>query len=101
MRQIHRKTFVLDCFAPVHGDSARECIKRASLCSRLAKLVRGRAREKLYRLKNSNIRSALAAAPSLLEIHGDQTRYFGLLSVRLTGSDGVRVHTHENWINVA
>lgn len=101
MQQIHRQSYVLDSFAPCHGDTARQCLKRAALCSRLAKLVRGDARKKLYRLKNANIRATLRCSSAAVEIHGDQTRYFGLLSVQLNGADSVRVHTHENWIDAA
>jgi len=97
----HCQSSLLDCFAPCHGDSARHCLRRAALCSRLAKFVGGQARKKLYRLKNANIRAALKCSPGLVEIHGDQNRYFGLLSVRLNGLAGVRVHTHENWIDAA
>jgi hypothetical protein len=76
-------------------------MRRAALCSRLAKLVGGQARRKLYRLKNTNIRTARKCSPELIEVHADQDRYFGLLSVRISGPDGVRVHTHENWIDAA
>ena len=101
MQQSHRQLSVLDCFAPCNRDTARQCLMRAALCSRLAKLVRGRARKMLYRLKNANIRAALRCSSGLVEIHSDQSRYFGLLSVRLNGPDCVRVHTHENWIDAA
>lgn len=101
MQETQRQTTVLDCFAPTHGDTARECLSRAALCSRLAKLARGHARKTLYRLKNANIRAALRCSPELVEIHADQGRYFGLLSVRLSRSESVRVHTHENWIDAA
>lgn len=101
MHQTRRQSSVLDFFAPCYGDTARQCLSRVALCSRLAKLVRGQARKKLYRFKNANIRAALRCSPEFVEIHGDQTRYFGLLSVQLNGLDGVRVHTHENWINEA
>lgn len=101
MQQTYRQSSVLDCFAPCHGDAARQCLRRAALCSRLAKFVRGQARKKLYRLKNENIRAALRCSSALVEIHGDQSCHFGLLSVRLNGSGGVRVHTHENWIDAA
>ena len=99
MQWTQRRSFVLDCFAPFHGDTARQRLERAALCSRLAKLARGHARKKLYRLKNANIRAALRCSPELVEIHADHGRYFGLLSVRLNRSKGVRVHTHENWID--
>jgi len=101
MQETHGQSSVLDFFAPCHGDTARGCLMRAALCSRLAKLVRGRAQKKLYRLKNANIRAALRSSSGLVEVRADQTRYFGLLSVQLNGSDGVRVHTHENWIDAA
>ena len=101
MRQTYRQLSVLDCFAPCDGDTARQCLSRAALCSRLAKIARGLVRKKLYRLKNANIRAALRCAPGLVEIRADRDRYFGLLSVRLDGADGVRVHTHENWIDAA
>lgn len=101
MQQTHRQSSVLDCFAPTHGDNAREYLSRAALCSRLAKLTRGHARKKLYRLKDANIRAALRCSPGLVEIHADHGRCFGLLSVRLNRSEGVRVHTHENWIDAA
>ncbi|HMQ14384.1 MAG TPA: hypothetical protein PKC49_00265 [Phycisphaerae bacterium] len=52
-------------------------------------------------MKNVNIRAALRCSPGLVEIRADRDRYFGLLSVRLNGPDGVRVHTHENWIDAA
>lgn len=99
MQPTQRQSSVLDCFAPGHGDTARQCLRRAALCSRLAKLVRGYVREKLYRLKNANIRAALKCSPELIEVLADNDRYYGLLSVRLSGSNGVRVHTHENWID--
>lgn len=101
MHSTHRSSTVLDCFTPCHGDTARTCLRRAALCSRLAKLAYGRSRKELYRLKNANIRAALARSSGLIEINVDHDRYFGLLSVRLSGSDGVRVHTHENWIGAA
>lgn len=101
MQLSQHKLSVLDFFGPCHGDTARQNLWRASLCSRLAKLVRGQARKKLYRLKNTNIRAALECSSGLVEIRADRSRYFGLLSVRLNGSDGVRVHTHENWMDEA
>jgi hypothetical protein len=101
MQQNYCQLSVLDCFAPCNGDTALQYMRRAALCSRLAKLVRGQARKKLYRLKNANIRSARRCSSGLIEIHVDQDRYFGLLSVRINGPDGVRVHTHENWIDAA
>jgi hypothetical protein len=101
MQPTHRQSSVLDCFAPGWGDSARQCLRRAALCSRLAKLASGRKRKKLYQLKNANIRAALRLSPELVRIHADHDRYFGLLSVRLNSSEGVRVHTHENWIDAA
>ncbi len=101
MQHIHRQSSVLDYLAPSHWDTARQCLRRAALCSHLAKLARGRARRKLYRLKNANIRAALHCSPGLVEIRADHDRYFGLLSVRLNGADGVRVHTHENWVDAA
>lgn len=76
-------------------------MRRAALCSHLAKLVRGQPKKKLYRLKNENIRSALKTKSALVEVACDWDRHFGLLSIRLHGTDGVRVHTHENWINAA
>lgn len=97
----HCQPTVLDYFGPCRGDSARHCLLRAALCSHLAKLVRGRVRKTLYRLKNANIRAALDCPSEEVEVRSDHDRYFGLLSVRLTESDGVRVHTHENWIDAA
>lgn len=101
MQRNHVPESVLDCFSPCHGDTARTCMRRADTCSRLAKLVRGKARKKLYRLKNENIRAALRCSSGQIEIHCDRDRHFGLLSVRLVGRDPVRVHTHENWIDAA
>ena len=101
MKVLPRPSPVLDFFGPCIGDSAHQCLRRADLCSRLAKLVRGDARKKLYRLKNANIRAALERNSGEVEVHADNDRYFGLLSVRLRGSDNVRVHTHENWIDAA
>lgn len=101
MQQRHRPIYVLDCFTPCLGDTARQCLRRADLCSRLAKLVRGQARKKLYRLKNANIRTALERNSGQIAVHADNDRYFGLLSVRLNDSDDIRVHTHENWIDAA
>jgi len=101
MHKSHCQVSVLDCFAPCNGDTALQCMRRAALCSRLAKFVGGQARKKLYRLKNTNIRAARRCAPGLIEIRADQDRYFGLLSVRISGPGGVRVHTHENWIDAA
>lgn len=98
---MRRKPTVLECFTPCHGDTARQCLKRAALCSRLAKLVRGPTRRQLYRLKDTNIRAALRCSPELIEIRADHDRYHGLLSVGMNDSDRVRVHTHENWIDVA
>ena len=95
-----RRTSVLDCLAPCHFESAPQRIRRADLCSRLAKLARGRTRKKLYRLKDANIRATLRNPSGAVEIHADRDRYFGLLSVRLKRTR-VRVHTHENWIVVA
>jgi hypothetical protein len=94
-----RQSSVLDGFAPCHGDTARECMMRAAVCSRFAKLVAGAARERLYRLKNANIRAALRCSRGVIEVVVDRDRCYGLLSVRLRGADNVRVHTHENWIN--
>lgn len=101
MQQSYRQSTVLDHFAPCHGDTARQCLERAALCSRLAKIVRGYARKKLYRLKNTNIRAALRCSSEFIEIRADRDRYFGLLSVRFNGSNSVRVHTHGNWIYAA
>lgn len=101
MKPICRQTTVLDCFGPCPGDTARECLRRAALCSRMAKLASGRTRRKLYRLKNANIRAAVLCSPELIEIRADHDRFYGLLSVRLDSADGVRVHTHENWIDAA
>ncbi len=98
MQVTHRQPCVLDYFAPCRRDTARQCLERAELCSRLAKRARGQLRTKMYRLKDANIRAALRAAPEGIEIVADNDRYFGLLSVSLRGCDGVRVHTHENWM---
>jgi len=76
-------------------------MRRAALCSRLAKIIRGHGRKKLYRQKDANIRAARMRSSGLIEIHADQGRYFGLLSVRINGPGGVRLHTHENWMNAA
>lgn len=99
MLATHRQPSVLDFFAPCARDTAPQCLRRAALCSRLAKVVRGHVRQKLYRLKNRNIRAATKRSSSRIEVVADNDRYFGLLSVRLNGSHGVRVHTHENWID--
>lgn len=101
MQTPYRPVSVLDCFAPCQGDTARQRLCRADLCSRLAKLVRGQARKKLYQLKNANIRAALEHSSNQIEIRGDRDRYFGLLSVGLKGTHCIRVHTHENWIEAA
>lgn len=92
---------MLNCFGPCDGDTAHQCMRRAALCSRLAKRVRGQARTQLYRHKNANIRAACKYSSTLVEVRADHDRYFGLLSVREKRPDGVRVHTHENWIDVA
>lgn len=99
MQQNHRQSSVLDFFGPCHGDTALQCLKRAALCSRLAKLVRVPTQKKLYRLKNANIRASLRCSSGLVEIRPDQGRYFGLDSVQFNGVERVRVHTHENWLN--
>ena len=101
MQPTYHQSTVLDCLAPRHGDHARLCMRRAALCSRYAKLVRGHVRKKLYRMKKANIRAALRCSSPVIEISVDNDRYFGLLSVRLSEPDGVRVHTHENWIDEA
>ena len=92
---------VLDYLAPSPSDSARQCLGRAALCSRLAKRAPGPCRKKLYRLKNENIRAASRCAPGRVHVHSDHDRYFGLLSVQIDGAHGLRVHTHENWIDAA
>ena len=101
MKRIYGCLTVLDCLAPLDGDSARQCLRRADLCSRFAKCCRGQTQKKLYRLKNLNIRTALSCPTSDVEVVVDRDRYFGLLSVRLNGTDGLRVHSHENWIDAA
>ncbi len=98
MRPSHCQLTVLDGLAPRQGEHARQCLQRAALCSRLAKLVQGNVRDKLYRLKNANICAAIRSSPGLIEVSVDNDRFFGLLSVRLIGANDVRVHTHENWI---
>lgn len=101
MRPSLGQTTVLDALAPSPRDHVRQCLRRAALCSRLAKRVsRGDVRNKLYRLKHANIRAALRHSPRLVEIRVDNDRFAGLLSVRLRGANE-RVHTHENWIESA
>ncbi len=92
---------VLDCLAPCHRETARELLRRAALCSHLAKLSSQGTRAKLYALKNKNIRAALTHAAGDIDVHVDRDRYRNLLSVQLRGEYAVRVHTHENWIGVA
>lgn len=99
MHQNRQQASVLDCFAPCARDSAQQCLIRAAMCSRLAKLVGGQVRKKLYRLKNANIRAALKRPSGSVEVVADNDRYLGLLSVRLCGSESLRVHTHENWLD--
>ena len=101
MQSRHYRSTLLDFLAPWPGESACQCLRRAALCSRMAKLCTGRLRRKLYRLKNMNIRAALRCSDGAVEVHADLDRYVGLLSVRLTGAPAVRVHTHENWIDAA
>lgn len=101
MEEDRRPFSVLDCLAATHGDSAEQCLRLARLCSRLAKLVRGSMREKLYRLKNDNISEALRRSPSRVQICSDMECFPGLLSVWLVGQPRVRVHTHENWFDAA
>lgn len=92
---------LLDFLAPGPVDSAFASMTRADLCSRMAKMVGGHTQKKLYRLKDKNIRFAMVNHPSDLKLSCDRDKYFGLLSVRLMSHGGLRLHTHENWINVA
>ena len=98
MQPSHCQSTVLDCLAPRQGEDARQSLRRAALCSRLAKLVQGNVRDKLYRLKDANICAAISTSPEQVEISVDNDRHFGLLSVRMIGTNDVRVHTHENWL---
>lgn len=91
----------LDFLAPTHADSARACLLRASVCSRLAKLVAGSVRRKLYQLKDQNILRAIVLSGGEVEIRCDKDLYFGLISIRLNGFERVRVHSHENWLAAA
>ena len=100
MRFNRATSSVLDHLAPSPTDSARECLSQAAVCSRLAKLVTGTVRAKLYLLKNRNIRVAITSRRSGVEICCDRDLYFGLLSVRLKDGN-MRVHTHENWLLAA
>ncbi len=100
MRSDQSHSSVLDCFVPYSGDSVRQCLLRAAICSRLAKIVSDvPLRRKLYRYKHQNIRACLAQSRGEVEVRADRDRYFGLLSVRLCNGTGVWVHTHQNWIN--
>lgn len=97
----HRLPSLLDHFGPSLGDSARDCIERAALCSHLAKLMNGRLRMQLYELKNQNIRTAMTKWSRRIDIKCDRDRHFGLLSIGLRGASAIRVHSHENWIDAA
>lgn len=92
---------VLDHLCLSRAESARVCIERAWLCSRLAKLVGGGLRAKLYRMKNQNIRAAIAGGSAKLEITFDNDRHIGLLSIGIRGANEFRVHSHESWIAAA
>lgn len=94
-------TSLLDFFGPVAVTNARECLHRALMCSRLAKLSVGTLQRKLYRLKHQNIRAAIALEHSALVIRVDHDRYWGLISIALLADRRVSLHTHENWITAA
>ena len=101
MRPTYKPLTLLDHLGPSPADSAQACMRRAVLCSRLAKLAHGALRDRLYRLKNNNVRIARDHHPGSLEFDVDRDRFFGLLSVRLRGAPSVCVHTHENWLDPA
>ena len=101
MRPTGAPLTLLDHLSPSPSDSAQACMRRAVSCSRLAKVAHGALRDRLYGLKNSNIRVARDHHPQSLEFDVDSDRFFGLLSVRLRAAPSVRVHTHENWLDPA
>lgn len=94
---------VLDGLNPSWPTSPRECVRKARVCNRLAKLklFTGQLRRKLYRLKNRNIRAAFEINQEALSVRVDNDRYFGLLSVALKADPDERLHTHENWLGTA
>lgn len=101
MYTILRGTTIVDYLGPAYLEAPRDCIARAALCSRLAKLVTGPLRAKLYHIKDQNIRAVLNSNRNAVEITSDHDHYFGLLSVRLLGKTTIRVHTHENWLEAS
>ena len=92
---------VLDCLAPWGPASAVYYMRLAQLCNKLAKLVKGHLRQRLYRFKDQNLRLALRLNSTALDICVDRDLHVGLLSVRLHVDPRIRVHTHENWLKTA
>ena len=68
MRSTNCQQTVLDGLAPRRGEHARHHLERAQLCSRIAKIAQGNARDKLYRLKNENINAAIHSSSEAFEI---------------------------------
>lgn len=73
----------------------------AVLCNRLAKLATGPTRRTLYKHKAACLRLLVCQFNQEIESHGDQTRYPGLLSIRLKSATRGGLHTHENWLDAA
>lgn len=80
-------------------DMNRNLFRVAQTASRLAKLLRGRRRERLYEVKNSALRQLLKhACGSHVVVGVDWERYPGLLTVELPGVGAL--HTHEAWLGM-
>lgn len=92
---------VLDGLNPSWPTTPKECVHKSRVCNRLAKLVTGQLRRKLYRLKDRNIRAAFELNQEALSVRVDNDLHFGLLSVALKADPDVRLHTHENWLGTA
>ena len=91
---------LLDHLTPYGSTNVTECMRRAYLCNKLAKLVRGHLRHRLYRMKDSNILKARELGILQLRITVDHDLHHGLLSIGLRDDPAIRVHTHENWLDL-
>lgn len=101
MQSTERFESLLDCFAPFFKESVSIYMRRAQLCSRLAKKCGRSLREKLYELKNRNLNAARRVDRGQLVIECDNQRYWGLLSVRERKPNGIWLHTDEPWLKSA
>src|SRR5262245_13755342 len=90
-------THVGDFVEVCDSQSATQCFLRARLCNRLAKLVTGGIRHRLYHLTNHNLAEAQRRDPSVVCTTGDHDLHWGFLSMALKANPAIRVHTHENW----